>query len=333
MRREPQRSGVQWLVVSTGDLDRARSIGERAFFPHHLIPVDQDGRESVGMRLRACEFGPEMTVGAIEYGAAVRLDCGRLETGYQVNIPLSGRVDTRCGDQRLIASPSTAAVYTPDLPSVIDRWNAGCAQIGIRFSREVLERDLTELLNRPLRGSIAFEHALDLSDAAARSWVGLAQSVFDLGSTLPPQRCRRIADSLTRTLLTSFLHTARHEYRDELDAERPIATSRVVRTAVRFIEEHLDEPVDVLALARVCGVSVRALQNAFARELGLSPTAYRRARALESAHRDLVNADPAHRTVTEIATRWGFHHLGRFARDYRRRFGDLPVATLHDQSR
>ncbi|GAA3527377.1 hypothetical protein GCM10022222_07970 [Amycolatopsis ultiminotia] len=323
---------MQLLVVSTGDLERARSIGERAFFPHRLVPVDEAGRESVGMRLRACEFGPEMTVGVIGYGATVRLDCGRLETGYQINIPLSGRIDTRCGDQWVPASPSTAAVYTPDLPSCIDRWNAGCTQIGVRFSREVIERDLTELLNRPLRHSIAFDHALDLTDAAARSWVGLARSVLDLGSTLPPRSCRQMADSLTRTLLTSFLHTAQHEYRDELDRERPIARSRVVRTAVREIEEHLEEPADVTTLASTCGVSVRALQNAFARELGLSPTTYRRERALDSAHRDLLSADPAHVTVTDIATRWGFYHLGRFARDYRRRFGVTPATTLHEQS-
>ena len=33
-------------------------------------------------------------------------------------------------------------------------------------------------------------------------------------------------------------------------------------------------------------------------------------------------------TVKEVATRWGFSHLGRFSRDYQRRFGEAPSETL-----
>jgi transcriptional regulator GlxA family with amidase domain len=31
--------------------------------------------------------------------------------------------------------------------------------------------------------------------------------------------------------------------------------------------------------------------------------------------------------VTDIATRWGFEHLGRFAGAYRRRYGETPSET------
>ena len=32
-------------------------------------------------------------------------------------------------------------------------------------------------------------------------------------------------------------------------------------------------------------------------------------------------------TVTEVAGRSGFSHMGRFAAEYRRRFGELPSVT------
>jgi AraC-like DNA-binding protein len=33
-------------------------------------------------------------------------------------------------------------------------------------------------------------------------------------------------------------------------------------------------------------------------------------------------------SVTDIALRWGFNHLGRFSQLYRERYGEKPLATL-----
>ena len=49
---------------------------------------------------------------------------------------------------------------------------------------------------------------------------------------------------------------------------------------------------------------------------------------LTQVHDELRLADPSQVNVTEVATRWGFFHLGRFASDYRARFGLLPSQTL-----
>jgi AraC family ethanolamine operon transcriptional activator len=44
--------------------------------------------------------------------------------------------------------------------------------------------------------------------------------------------------------------------------------------------------------------------------------------------RALREADPQRETVGDIAARWGFWHLSRFAADYKEMFGELPSNTL-----
>jgi len=43
---------------------------------------------------------------------------------------------------------------------------------------------------------------------------------------------------------------------------------------------------------------------------------------------DLMLADSSI-TISEIANRWGFRHMGRFAPDFRILFGELPTQTLN----
>ena len=76
------------------------------------------------------------------------------------------------------------------------------------------------------------------------------------------------------------------------------------------------------------GVSVRTLQEGFRSRFGTTVTAYHREVRLERAHR-ILSAAGERRAVADIAVECGFFHLGRFARDYRLRYGVTPSATLH----
>jgi AraC-like DNA-binding protein len=60
-----------------------------------------------------------------------------------------------------------------------------------------------------------------------------------------------------------------------------------------------------------------------------TPLAYLRSVRMERAHRELQSADQSEGvSVAGVAAKWGFTHLGRFAIDYRRRFGIYPSQTL-----
>ncbi|WP_312030392.1 helix-turn-helix domain-containing protein [Actinomycetospora sp. TBRC 11914] len=104
-----------------------------------------------------------------------------------------------------------------------------------------------------------------------------------------------------------------------------------VRRAMEFIERHAQDDITIAEIAGASRVGPRALQVAFRRHRDQTPVEYLRWVRLESAHRDLVAADRARGdSVAAIATRWRFHHLGRFAEQYRRRYGARPGTTLRE---
>lgn len=60
----------------------------------------------------------------------------------------------------------------------------------------------------------------------------------------------------------------------------------------------------------------------------MSPVAYLRICRLNRVRTTLAASDPQETTITNVAMRFGFLHLGRFAGDYKRMFGETPSETL-----
>jgi AraC-like DNA-binding protein len=79
-------------------------------------------------------------------------------------------------------------------------------------------------------------------------------------------------------------------------------------------------------LAAACAVPERTLLKQFKRFVGLSPLAYLRRMRLNLARSELLQAD-CETAISEVAIGCGFTHLGRFATEYRRAFGESPSAT------
>src|SRR5262249_8371396 len=85
-------------------------------------------------------------------------------------------------------------------------------------------------------------------------------------------------------------------------------------------------------LAKMCGVAPRTLQKHFRRFLGRAPRAFLQELRFERARRDLLGGYEQ-ASVTEVAIRRGFAHLGRFSTGYRRRYGERPSTTLRRAGR
>ena len=89
---------------------------------------------------------------------------------------------------------------------------------------------------------------------------------------------------------------------------------------------NIADKVTLKGLATACAMPERTLVKQFQKFIGLSPIAYLLRLRLNAAREELLNGDGA-AAVADIASRFGFTHLGRFATVYRSSFGETPSAT------
>lgn len=86
-------------------------------------------------------------------------------------------------------------------------------------------------------------------------------------------------------------------------------------------------PLTVSDLCAYAGVSAPTLYRGFMERFGVSPKRYLQCRMLAGIREELRRSGPPVK-VHHVANRWGFWHMGQFARDYQRQFGELPSETL-----
>ena len=120
--------------------------------------------------------------------------------------------------------------------------------------------------------------------------------------------------------------TMEHQARGEAPCETP-APSEAVRRAAGFIRMSGHEPVCIGAIAMASGISVRTLYRSFVREYGTTPMQYLKRWRMDRVRVKLLSAGPG-TTVTRVAFECGVTHLGRFAQEYSRAFGEAPSETL-----
>lgn len=104
---------------------------------------------------------------------------------------------------------------------------------------------------------------------------------------------------------------------------------RLVKMVCEFIDACLavNKVPSMVDICIQCDTPERTLQYYFLRELRCTPIAYLRAMRLNRVRATLIS-EPPHRNITQIATDFGFVHLGRFAAHYQKLFGELPSETL-----
>jgi AraC-like DNA-binding protein len=140
----------------------------------------------------------------------------------------------------------------------------------------------------------------------------------------PPLNKSRMARSWAEAMVHSrprISTLGQHQVAEPLALSRgglpPVATQRTCE----YIESHLDQKIELEALAAMAGLSTHHFARAFHQSVGMPPHSYLLSRRLERAEAMLRETDLP---LSEIAVATGFSDQSHLARHYRRRTGMSP---------
>lgn len=174
-------------------------------------------------------------------------------------------------------------------------------------------------------GPLLFRPGASPSGRALQQWSSALRIIDDVSTTRDASALLRSeVDRLTAVaVLSAFPHETAG-----MPPSLLLPRNRRVRTAVEFIQANAHLPITLTDITAVANVSTRALQQAFERTLGTSPTRYLRQVRLERVRAELLAHHPNDVSVGDVARHWGFLHLGRFSAAYVAAFGEYPRESL-----
>lgn len=316
---------ARYPLFASSDLDEVRERVADIFCPHDLRIIGRNHR--IGASMHHAPIGG-ISLNRLRYGATVAIDPGCLKDFLLVMMPLSGSAEVRCGDQRIHSTPRLASVVTPT-QSMRETNYADSDQIMVRIDRSLLERVCAQHLGHELRRPIEFQLGMNLTAKASASWLALiAYLLSELDREDTPLRSTLAQAQIEHFVVTTLLLMQPHTFRTELLQPAPPLAPRYVKRVEEYIEQNADQPLTVSALAAYAGVSTSALYAGFRNFRNTSPMVYLKSVRLQRVHEDLGRASAGSDTVTKIAMRWGFVHLGHFTANYKRKFGEFPSETL-----
>ncbi len=310
--------------VEASDFGLFREVLNSHFYPAAVEPFDPRARMRTP-RLSAVRLA-FTTIGYVRFGTAARIDPGDL-AAYHVNVPLQGSVMSECGDERVVATPSVAAVFSPGRHTVLPRWGADAVQLCIKFDRHAVEQEAADLLRKPGARPIDFRVAFPISVGAGRRWLSILSTMLQFATASMTAADAHVVRSLERSLISGLLVAQQHSRTRELTAEPDERLHRGALDAViQAFESAPDQSYSLGDLARMSGLSARSVQYAFHDLYGTTPTQYLLRVRLDRARQDLLQGNG---NVAAIASYWGFSNLGRFAKAYYEHFAEYPSQTLH----
>jgi AraC-like DNA-binding protein len=168
------------------------------------------------------------------------------------------------------------------------------------------------------------------STRGAEDLLATAQSVVSRGGTSKLSReAQALDDALTQQIRFAM------QTSEVLVSEASARSLRAwaVARACRYIDAHLTKSLSLATLSKHCGVGIRTLEYSFKQFYDTTPISFIKSQRLTQTHVALAQARGQAITISKIAKRAGFTHMGQYCQDYRALFGESPSMTLQRTAR
>lgn len=314
-------------LMETSDRQEAQDYLGKLLAPHKL----QVFGNGTGLKLtHAAARLYQSTLHFVSYGTCeegVLIDAPCMGDDLLLEFPLCGKAQVEHSAWGAVVEPG-GLIVAPRGQRYVSRMTSNYAQLALQIPAQALAHaaaiDIAELRQKPL----TFEFGCSRSGATARLLMSLIQSAcIELNADEEPFRSARVRRSFEQAILALVLDLP-HTYSDRLEDEQAAVLPSYMRRAEDFIKSSLSEEVDLEDIVRVSGVSRRTLHAGFRRYRHSTPLSFLKCLRLEAAKCELERAHRSRKSVTEVATEFGFFHLSKFSRDFKARFGRLPSDIL-----
>ncbi|WP_026479059.1 AraC family transcriptional regulator [Ahrensia sp. 13_GOM-1096m] len=316
-------------LLRTSNLDEARQTVTEKFCDHKLVMSSRhDDLEVTHNHVS----GSNVSINYLHYGASVQIDPGMLEKFYLLQIPLSGSAFVRHRQANICASNKTATLLNPDRETHM-HWQGDCRKLLLQINKDFMQKIAEGLIGVPTPGPIRFDPLVDLTRAAGQIIKGVVVQTARLaGNHTLFNGGNAAQDRWVETeLVTTLLNNQNSNISHMLSRIDNGAMSSGTKRALAYIYANLSEPIRLIDIAHHSKVNERTLQKGFQRAFGMTPMQVLRGARLDSA-RYFLTVRRNRLSVADAAYTNGFSHLGRFSRDYKKRFGHLPSEDCTEES-
>lgn len=269
---------------------------------------------------------PSLYVGFIQYGSPSEVRTNPTRDDYWFQLPME-QIEFTVGREPVVCGPERAVVASSARGLRIRMKGCG-ARLVVSVTASALARHLTALLGDEPRAPLELAPAMDVTTGYGRS---LAQQVrlaiADFERTGAMRWDANTVGLFEQFILNRLLISHPNNYSELLRVRERAPSSRDLRRAVEFIQANLAAPITIADIAEASGIAGRTLFQHFQHFLGTSPMRYLREARFAKVRSALQRSRPGE-GVIQIAADWGFTHFGRFAVDYRRRYGESPSHTM-----
>lgn len=314
-----------YFSVSTSDLDHAEQVYFRSIAGAKILQVSD--KEKFKLKLDYLGFNSVSLI-SNSITSACSMEALLDKDDFRLVLALHAPSQFSWRGHSYLVSEKQGIVVNPSSKINVDRYSRSQTLV-LKTSYSILKGHLELLTNQNIKGTLKFDKQIDLGQ-------GPGAYLYELMSRLSYDA--QYNDRLLQEpgikrgygeLILGAILALPHNYSHSLHPKgKPVYIPRIVTRAEDYMRSHFNELITISDLIRICRCSQKELFSSFKSSREYTPMEFLLEQRLQAARKELIEPGTAAYTISEVAHICGFAHLGRFAKQYRKRFGELPSDSV-----